>query len=125
VEEGTSVGCLKKILVAIWVFMSPFPVGTLLPRVYLVELTILGVPLAKVYAVGTVFAVIPHVVVTMVAIVIAGTVSVVVTDYDFLGSASPGCHRGYECRTQEKKTQISVSSMHVVLRKLRTHMLKF
>ena len=89
------------------------------------ELTILGVPFAEVCAVGTVFAVIPHVVVATVAIVIAGMTPVVVKDYDFLGSASPACCWGGECRSQKKKTEISVSSMHVVLRRSRTHMLKF
>lgn len=89
------------------------------------ELTILDVPLAKIYAVGTVFAVIPLMVVTMAAIVIAGMNPVVVADYHFLGRASPVCYWGYECRSQEERTQISVSSMHVVLRNSRTPMLEF
>jgi hypothetical protein len=112
-------------LIAIWVAMAPIPIIPLPPMANHVELTILDMPLAKVYAVGTVFAVIPLMVVAMVAIVIAGMIPVVVADYDFLGSATSGCHRGYESRSQKKKTQISVSSMHGVLRNLRTHMLKF
>jgi hypothetical protein len=104
--------------------MAPIPIVSLPPRASIMELTILDVPLAKVYAVGMVFAVIPDMVVTMPAIVIAGTIPVVVADYHFLGSASPGCYRGYESRTQEKKTQISISSMHIVLRKSRTPMLE-
>jgi hypothetical protein len=63
-------GLVDDALIPIWMSMSPSPVGSLLSRVYHVELTILGVPFAEVYAVGTVFAVIPHVVVTTVAIVI-------------------------------------------------------
>jgi hypothetical protein len=112
-------------LIAIWMAMAPIPIAPLPPTANHVELTILDVPLAKVYAVGTVFAVIPLMVVTMVAIVIAGMTPIIVKDYDFLGSASPACYWGCECRSQKKKTQISVSSMHVVLRKSRTHLLKF
>src|ERR1700680_4253967 len=112
-------------LIAIWMAMSPIPIVALPPTANHVELTILGVPLAKVYAVGTVFAIIPLVIVTMAAIVIAGMTRIVVKDYNFLGSASPACNWGCKCRSQEKKTQVSVSSMHVVLRKLRTCLLKF
>jgi hypothetical protein len=102
VEEGALVGYRKIILVAIWMAMSPIPVGLLLPRAHLVELTILDMPLAKVYPVGTVFAVIPHMVVTMVAVVVASVICVVVTDDYFLGSASPGCYRGYDRGSQKK-----------------------
>jgi hypothetical protein len=100
--------------------MPPIPIVSLPPGANHTELTVLHVPIAKVDPVGMVFAVVPHMVVTMAAIVIAGMIPVVVADYHFLGSASPVCYGGYECRTQEKKTQISVSSMHDVLRNSRT-----
>jgi hypothetical protein len=70
--------------------MTPIPIGSLPPTVLPVELAIRPVPLAKVGAVGMVFAVVPLMVVPMVAIVVAGITAVAITDYHFLGSACPG-----------------------------------
>jgi hypothetical protein len=84
--------------------MAPTPVTALLTLVVLVELTIVSVPLAKVYAVGTIFAVIPHMVVTMIAIVVASMIAAS-SDNHFLGSGL-GCCRGSQSRSEKKKTQI-------------------
>jgi hypothetical protein len=79
------------VLIAIWMAMAPIPIGALLPRAVAVEFTIVSVPFAKVDAVGMIFAVIPLMVVPMVAIVVAVMIAVVMTDYHFLGSGHPGC----------------------------------
>lgn len=85
--------------------MAPIPVIALLVPAISVELPILPVPLTQVYAVGTIFAVIPLMVVTMIAIVVAGMIAAS-RDYHFLGSARLGCCRGSESRSEKKKTQI-------------------
>jgi hypothetical protein len=92
-------------LVAIWMAMAPIPVIALLAPVISLELTIVSVPLAQVYAVGTVFAVIPLMVVTMIAIVVA-SMSAASSDNHFLRSARLGCCRGSESRSEKKKTQV-------------------
>src|ERR1700722_2342383 len=92
-------------LVAIWMAMAPSPVITLLAAVIPVELAIVFVPLAQVYAVGTVFAVIPLMVVTMIAIVVASMIAAS-SDNHFLGSARLGCCRGSESRSEKEKTQV-------------------
>ena len=71
--------------------MAPMPIGTLSAMAFPAEFTIVSVPFAKVDAVGMVFAVIPLMVVTMIAIVVAGMIAVVATDYHFLGSGRSGC----------------------------------
>ena len=108
VEEGFAVGQLTMVLIAIWMAMAPMPVRSLPPMVFLAELMIVSVPFAKVYPVGTVFAVVPLMIVTMVAIVVAGMITVGMTDYDFLGSASHGYCGDDECGSEEKKTEIFV-----------------
>ncbi len=68
--------------------MAPLPVVILLAAADVVELTIVSVPFAEVYAIGTVFAVIPLMIVTMIAIVIAMVIDAS-TDYYLLGSVPP------------------------------------
>ena len=85
--------------------MAPSPVTALLALVISVELTIVSVPLAQVYAVGTIFAVIPLMVVAMVAIVVASMIAAS-SDNHFLGISHQGCRRGSERRGEKKKTQI-------------------
>jgi len=85
--------------------MAPTPVTALLAAVILVELTIVLVPLAQVYAVGTIFAIIPLMVVTMIAIVVASMIAAS-SDNHFLGSGRLGRCRGSESRSEKKKTQI-------------------
>jgi len=58
-------------LVAIWMVMTPLPVVILLAAAIAMELAIVSVPFAKVYAIGMVFAVIPLMIVTMITIVVA------------------------------------------------------
>ena len=62
---------MTKKLVAIWMAMAPVPVAVLLATVSVAEFAIPSVPFAKVYAIGMVFAVIPLMIVTMIAIVVA------------------------------------------------------
>ncbi len=104
-------------LVAIWVTVAPIPVIVLFTATREAEFTVVSVPLAKVDAVGTVFAVIPLMVVTMIAIVVARMID---PDYHFLRRASLGCGRGSECRRQEKETQVFSCKMHMFLRESRT-----
>jgi hypothetical protein len=59
------------LLVAIWMVMTPPPVVTLFAPTIVMEFAILSVPFAQVYAIGTVFAVIPLMIVTMITIIIA------------------------------------------------------
>jgi len=110
VEEGRWSAYLTMKLVAIWVAMTPIPVVALLAAAILVELTIASVPFAEVYAVGTVFAVIPLMVVTMIAIVVSRMID---ADHHFLGGGRLGCCRSSECRGQEKKTEIFGCYVHV------------
>jgi hypothetical protein len=76
--------------------VAPIPVMALLSAAISVELTIVSVPLAKVDAIGMIFAVIPLVVVTMIAIVVARMID---ADYHFLGSGCLGGCRGSESRS--------------------------
>jgi hypothetical protein len=85
--------------------MAPTPVTALLTPVISMELTIISVPLAQVYAVGTVFAVIPLMVVTMIAIVVASMLAAS-SDNHFLRSARLGGCRGSESRSEKNKSQI-------------------
>lgn len=91
------------VLIVVWMAMAPIPVGSLLPRAIVLELTIVSVLRAEVEPVGMVLAVIPLMVVTMVAIVIAGMIAVAYANGHFLGSARPGCHWRNECRSQKNK----------------------
>jgi hypothetical protein len=70
--------------------MAPIPVITLLATAIAVELAVVPVPFAKVDSIGTVFAVIPLMVVTMVAIIVARVVAAR-SDNHFLRSARFGC----------------------------------
>ena len=70
--------------------MAPIPVVALLVAAISMELTIVFVPLAKVYAVGTVFAVVPFMVITMIAIVITGMIAAS-CNHDFLGAGLRCC----------------------------------
>jgi len=85
--------------------MAPIPVIALLTPIISVELTIVFVPLAQVHAVGAVFAVIPLMVVTMVAIVVASMIAAS-GDNHFLRGGCLGCYRGGESRSEKKKTQV-------------------
>jgi hypothetical protein len=59
------------LLVAIWMVMTPPPVVTLLAAAIVVEFAVLSVPFAQVYAIGTVFAVVPLMIVAMITIIVA------------------------------------------------------
>ena len=109
-EEGTLVGSFTKKLVAIWMAMAPLPVAILLAAVIAMELAIISVPFAKVYAIGTVFAVIPLMIVMMVAIIVARMIH---SDLYFLGRARLGRRRSSECCRQKQKTQISSCYVHL------------
>ena len=71
--------------------MAPTPVAILFAAAIPMELAIVSVPFAEVCAIGTVFAVVPLMVVVMMAIVVAIMID---ADYHFLGSANLGCRRG-------------------------------
>ena len=96
------------VLIAVWMAMAPIPIGSLPPIAIPVEHTILPVSFAQVCPEGMVFAVIPLVLIAMVAIVVAGMIPVAYMDYHFLGCASPGCCWGRKCGSQENKTQTFV-----------------
>jgi putative Mn2+ efflux pump MntP len=83
--------------------MTPVPVVVLLAPAISMELAIVSVPFAEVYAVSTVFAVIPLMIVTMIAIVVAMMIPFV-SDYNFLRSARLGCCYGSERRRKKKET---------------------
>jgi hypothetical protein len=117
-------GSLTKYLVAIWMAMAPIPVMCLLAATIVMELAIVSVPFAEVDPIGTVFAVIPLMVVTMIAIVVARVIAPR-GDNHFLRSARPGCCRGSERRREKDKTQIFGCWVHVILRKARTPMKVF
>jgi hypothetical protein len=74
-EEGASVGYTTIVLPVIWMMMPPIPVIALLLAGRQVELAIVPVPFAKIHAVGTVFAIIPYMVVMMIVIVVAGMIA--------------------------------------------------
>ena len=80
--------------------MTPLPVVILLAAVDVVELTIVSVPFAQVRAIGTVFAVIPLMIVTMIAVVIAMVIDAS-TDYYLLGRSRLWRCRSRECCSQE------------------------
>ena len=82
--------------------MAPIPVVALLAAVIPMELTIVPVPLAKVNAIGTVFAVIPFMVIAMIAIVVTSMIAASGNHY-FLGGGLRCC-RSSKRRSQEKKT---------------------
>jgi hypothetical protein len=113
-EEAASIDSSAIVLLMIWMMMTPVPVIALLPAGCKVELAILSVPLAKIDAVGTVFAFIPCMVVMMIAIVVAGMIATG-GNYNFLG-AGLVCCRGRERGRQKNKTQIFGCCMQVILR---------
>ena len=55
--------------------MAPIPVVALAAMVFAAELTIVAVSFAEINAVGTVFAIIPLMIVTMVAVIVAGMIA--------------------------------------------------
>jgi len=65
--------------------MAPIPIIALLVRGRKAELAVVSVPFAKIDAVGTVFAFIPHVVVMMIVIVVARMIAAR-RNHHFLGS---------------------------------------
>jgi len=78
-------------LVAVGVAMAPIPIVALFAAAISVELTIVPVMFTKIDSIGAVFAVIPLMVVTMIAIVIARMID----PHDhFLSSDRFGRHRG-------------------------------
>ena len=68
------------ILIAIWMAMAPIPIGSLASMVLVAELMVLSVPSVEVNAIGTIFAVIPLVVVAVVAIVVASMIAIAYTN---------------------------------------------
>lgn len=82
--------------------MAPIPVVALFAPVISVELAIISVPFAEVYAVRTVFAVVPLMIVAMIAIVVAMMIAFM-RDDNFLRSARLGCCYGGECRSNKKE----------------------
>jgi len=92
--------------------MTPVPVIALFASVIALELAIISVPFAKVDAIGMVFAVIPLMIVAMIAIVVAMMIAFM-RDDNFLRSARFGCCYGGKCRSKKKETQISGCYVHV------------
>ena len=88
-------------LLVIGMVMAPIPVVRLLSAGRQAEFTIVPVPFAQVYTVGTVFAVIPLMIVTMIAIVVASVIAL--SDYYFLGSGSLRYCRSSERGRQKKE----------------------
>lgn len=79
-------------LIAIWVVMAPIPVVALFAAAISVEITIVPVMFTKIEPIRTVFAVIPFMVVTMIAIVIARMIDPY--DYFLCSGVRFGCRRG-------------------------------
>jgi len=104
-EEAASVGYLTLVLVVIWMVVAPSPVVVLLPPSSKAELAIVSVPFAKVYPVRTVFAVVPNMVVTMIAIVVPRMIAL--RNHHFLRSGGLWRCRNSQRGRQKDKTQIS------------------
>jgi len=104
-KEAASVGYLTLVLVVIWMVVAPIPVVVLLPASRKAELAIVSVPFAKVDAVRTVFPVVPHMVVTMIAIVVARMIAL--RNHHFLRSGGLWRCRSSQGGRQKEKTQIS------------------
>jgi hypothetical protein len=84
-EKAALVGYSTVVLPLIWMMMTPIPVIALLFAGRQVELAIISAPFAKIDAVGTVFVLIPDMVVMMIAIVVARMIAAR-RNYHFLGS---------------------------------------
>jgi hypothetical protein len=113
-EGAASVGYSTIVLPVIWMVMAPLPVIVLLLAGCKVELAIISVPFAEIDAVRTVFAIIPLMVVMMIAIVVASMIAAS-GNYNFLGSGCCYCRRS-ERGSQKKKTQIFGCFVQVILR---------
>ncbi len=112
------VGGLTLVLVVIWMVMAPSPVVVLLSASRKAKLAIVSVMFAQVDSIGTVFPVIPFMIIMVIAIVVAGVTAL--SDNHFLGCGCLGGCRGSERGRQKYKTQISRCSVQGVLRKSRT-----
>jgi hypothetical protein len=83
--------------------VAPIPIVSLLAAGFVVKATIVAVLFAEIDAEGTVFAVVPFVVIVMMAIVVAMMVATFMDD-DFLGSAGADGERCRECGGDENES---------------------
>ncbi len=121
-EEGTSRSYLIVELIVIGMAMAPIPVVLLLLASRQMKLPIVPMVFAQVDSIGTVFAVIPLMIVTMIVIVVASVIAL--SDHNFLGSRGLGNRRSSEHGRQKSKTQIFVCYVQGVLRKSRAPTVK-
>jgi hypothetical protein len=112
---------LAPVVIVIGMTVTPIPVRPLLFHFYFDKGPVLSVPLSEVHAVGTVFIVIPIVIVLVVTIV-DSVVVLVVSMVFFLSSISivlrlgRGAYRRRRCKCCRKKKgteKILISTMHV------------
>src|SRR5579864_771774 len=98
-------------------FVAPLPVCPLLSALYLVEGTISLMPFRPPLPVTSVFAVIPLMVVSVIAVVVPPLFFFIPLSGIFtsvvLIVVGPDPHWGNKCRTQKKGAYISVHAMHV------------
>jgi hypothetical protein len=112
------------VLIAVGMAMAPIPIGALLAAGFVVKATIVAVLFAEIDAEGTVFAVVPFMVIVMMAIVVAMIVATCM-DNDFLSSAGADGERCRECGGDENESEIFHGLVQVVLRKARVAKPKF
>jgi hypothetical protein len=91
------------------VVMAPFPVISLLVVIGVVELVVLVVPSGQIDAVGPVFAIVPLVVILVVAIIVTSVIAF--PDNDFLRGGFSG-QRDDKCCCGEKQSETLNRSLH-------------
>jgi hypothetical protein len=92
------------------VVMAPFPVISLLVVIGVVELMVLVVSFGQIDAVGPIFAIVPLMVILVIAIIVAGVVPG--ADDDFLRGSGLGSQRDDKCRGGEKQSETLNGSLH-------------
>ena len=107
-------------MIVVRMTVTPIPIRTLFFRLQFHKGVILSVPFAEIYAIGTVFVVIP-IVIILVLTVIEPVAVIVVTTVFFLTPVvlrlgrSTHYRRRRQCRSKNKKTeQIWIAALNVV-----------
>jgi hypothetical protein len=110
---------LASVVIMIRMTVAPVPIRRLLPRLRFGKGTIVLVSLAEVLTVGTVFVVIPIVVVfvatviDLVLVLIVSTVFFLASIVLRLGRSTNCCWGGKGCSKNKRTEKISVPTMHV------------
>ena len=105
-------------LSVIWIIVAPFPVGGLLPGIQLNESPLLVV-LGLIPPVRAVFVGVPVVIVLVVLVIVTSVVlallPVFVVPIVLRAGSGDHCNRCTKCSSQKKRTEVSVSTVHVGL----------